>query len=82
MGETHSAPCPALSPVHCVHDLAACRCCNPWWMSWSPCKLCALRAVQVSQPLVPLVDEFASRLFGELDYVQVGWAGGIEWVGG
>ena len=28
--------------------------------------------MQVSQPLVPLVDEFAARLFGELDYVQVG----------
>lgn len=27
---------------------------------------------QVSQPLVPLVDEFASRLFQELDYVQEG----------
>jgi len=26
----------------------------------------------VSQPLTPLVDEFASRLFGELDYVQEG----------
>lgn len=24
------------------------------------------------QPLVPLVDEFAGRLFGELDYIQVG----------
>ena len=29
-------------------------------------------AVQLSQPLVPLVDEFAARLFGELDYVQEG----------
>lgn len=28
--------------------------------------------MQVSQPLVPLVDEFASRLFAELDYVQEG----------
>lgn len=28
--------------------------------------------MQVSQPLVPLVDEFASRLFSELDYVQEG----------
>lgn len=27
---------------------------------------------QVSQPLVPLVDEFAARLFGELDYMQEG----------
>eukprot|EP00884_Botryococcus_braunii_P007201 jgi/Botrbrau1/16482/Bobra.0142s0076.1 len=27
---------------------------------------------KVSQPLVPLVDEFASRLFSELDYVQEG----------
>lgn len=27
---------------------------------------------QLSQPLVPLVDEFASRLFGELDYLQEG----------
>lgn len=26
---------------------------------------------QISQPLVPLVDEFAGRLFAELDYVQV-----------
>lgn len=25
----------------------------------------------VTQPLVPLVDEFAGRLFGELDYVAV-----------
>lgn len=31
----------------------------------------ALPALGVSQPLVPLVDEFASRLFAELDYVQV-----------
>jgi hypothetical protein len=30
------------------------------------------RPPQVSQPLVPLVDEFAARLFGELDYVQEG----------
>ena len=27
---------------------------------------------QVSQPLVPLVDEFAARLFAELDYEQEG----------
>eukprot|EP00798_Chlamydomonas_sp_ICE-L_P023264 gene23264-30493_t len=27
---------------------------------------------QISQPLVPLVDEFAGRLFAELDYVQEG----------
>lgn len=27
---------------------------------------------QISQPLVPLVDEFAGRLFGELDYIQEG----------
>lgn len=27
---------------------------------------------QLSQPLVPLVDEFAARLFAELDYVQEG----------
>ena len=26
----------------------------------------------MSQPLVPLVDEFAARLFGELDYEQEG----------
>ncbi|KAL0045149.1 hypothetical protein WJX82_010101 [Trebouxia sp. C0006] len=26
----------------------------------------------ISQPLVPLVDEFAMRLFGELDYIQEG----------
>ena len=24
------------------------------------------------QPLLPLVDEFAARLFGELDYIQEG----------
>ena len=28
--------------------------------------------MQISQPLVPLVDEFAGRLFGELDYLQEG----------
>jgi aarF domain-containing kinase len=27
---------------------------------------------QISQPLVPLVDEFAGRLFGELDYIAEG----------
>ena len=27
---------------------------------------------QISQPLVPLVDEFAARLFGELDYEAEG----------
>lgn len=27
---------------------------------------------QISQPLTPLVDEFAARLFGELDYIQEG----------
>lgn len=27
---------------------------------------------QIQQPLVPLVDEFAARLFSELDYVQEG----------
>lgn len=26
----------------------------------------------LSQPLVPLVDEFSARLFGELDYIQEG----------
>ncbi|PNW84782.1 hypothetical protein CHLRE_03g158500v5 [Chlamydomonas reinhardtii] len=31
-----------------------------------------LPAIGVSQPLVPLVDEFARRLFAELDYVQEG----------
>ena len=29
-------------------------------------------AVQISQPLAPLVDEFAQRLFRELDYDQEG----------
>ena len=28
--------------------------------------------VQISQPLAPLVDEFAQRLFRELDYVEEG----------
>lgn len=28
--------------------------------------------MQFSQPLTPLVDEFAARLFGELDYMQEG----------
>lgn len=28
-------------------------------------------AMQI-QPLTPLVDEFAGRLFGELDYIQEG----------
>lgn len=28
--------------------------------------------LRISQPLVPLVDEFAKRVFGELDYVQEG----------
>jgi predicted unusual protein kinase regulating ubiquinone biosynthesis (AarF/ABC1/UbiB family) len=32
----------------------------------------ALPALGISQPLVPLVDEFAARLFAELDYIQVG----------
>ena len=32
--------------------------------------LCA--RMQISQPLVPLVDEFAARLFGELDYEAEG----------
>ncbi|KAG2440282.1 hypothetical protein HXX76_004393 [Chlamydomonas incerta] len=31
-----------------------------------------LPSIGVSQPLVPLVDEFARRLFAELDYVQEG----------
>jgi hypothetical protein len=31
----------------------------------------ALPALGISQPLVPLVDEFAARLFAELDYIQV-----------
>lgn len=35
----------------------------------------ALPALGISQPLVPLVDEFASRLFAELDYVAVGGSG-------
>ncbi|KAL4858875.1 Protein ACTIVITY OF BC1 COMPLEX KINASE 3 [Chlorella vulgaris] len=30
------------------------------------------KVTQLSQPLVPLVDEFAARLFGELDYIQEG----------
>ena len=29
-------------------------------------------AAQISQPLTPLVDEFAGRLFGELDYLADG----------
>jgi len=32
----------------------------------------ALPALGISQPLTPLVDEFAGRLFAELDYVQEG----------
>lgn len=32
----------------------------------------ALPALGIAQPLVPLVDEFAAKLFAELDYVQVG----------
>lgn len=28
--------------------------------------------LRISQPLVPLVDEFAKRLFGELDYMAEG----------
>ena len=32
---------------------------------------CVPCAVQI-QPLTPLVDEFAGRLFGELDYIQEG----------
>ncbi|KAI8476423.1 MAG: ABC1 family-domain-containing protein [Monoraphidium minutum] len=31
-----------------------------------------LPQIGIAQPLVPLVDEFAARLFGELDYVQEG----------
>jgi predicted unusual protein kinase regulating ubiquinone biosynthesis (AarF/ABC1/UbiB family) len=34
--------------------------------------VCAAPLLQLSQPLVPLVDEFAARLFGELDYIQEG----------
>ena len=34
------------------------------------------------QPLTPLVDEFASRLFGELDYVQEGLSAEKFQVGG
>jgi len=51
-----------------------------WWLyqvkkSMSTCQskakvLSMLR--QIPQPLVPLVDEFAMRLFGELDYIQEG----------
>jgi hypothetical protein len=49
-----------------------------------------LLPLQISQPLVPLVDEFACRLFAELDYVQVrrlaGWAepgaGRAAWLAG
>lgn len=36
------------------------------------CCCVVLLLLQVSQPLVPLVDEFAARLFGELDYVAEG----------
>lgn len=51
-----------------------------------PLRACRV-APQVSQPLVPLVDEFAARLFGELDYVQEGrsaekFARLYRWVGG
>lgn len=35
------------------------------------CSLNPGRWVQL-QPLLPLVDEFAARLFGELDYIQEG----------
>ena len=31
-----------------------------------------LSGIMQIQPLTPLVDEFAGRLFGELDYIQEG----------
>jgi len=49
------------------HDGRACA------VVWCGVLCCAVLCwLQVSQPLVPLVDEFASRLFQELDYVQEG----------
>ena len=44
------------------------------WMSAICLKWCSHFSLCVLQlqPLTPLVDEFASRLFGELDYVQEG----------
>ncbi len=45
----------------------ACLCIR-WFPVHEPCVMLLL---QVSQPLVPLVDEFARRLFAELDYVKV-----------
>lgn len=40
------------------------------------------KSLKIAQPLVPLVDEFAGRLFAELDYVQVRLDGGREVVFG
>ena len=37
---------------------------------WAEVMMCVVR-LQI-QPLTPLVDEFAGRLFGELDYIQEG----------
>jgi hypothetical protein len=48
------------------------------WLRWSAqarrvLKYCiCAAAAQISQPLTPLVDEFAGRLFGELDYLAEG----------
>lgn len=38
--------------------------------------------LQISAPLVPLVDEFAARLFGELDYISEGKNAGVRYGGG
>ena len=43
-----------------------------WWLSLLSQSLTWLMTVQISQPLAPLVDEFAQRLFRELDYEAEG----------
>ena len=61
-------PCARRRPAPCISTGTTARPCRRRQLS------CPSRHAteQVSQPLVPLVDEFAARLFGELDYVQEG----------
>jgi hypothetical protein len=54
------------------HDVEAHHALECRW-SATDCLPCLwLLGLQVSQPLVPLVDEFAAKLFSELDYVAEG----------
>lgn len=79
--QVHLSPSEWAISGHCMCNLFTCNMVNV--ASSAVCIVLKLFSVMLQlQPLTPLVDEFASRLFGELDYVQEGLSAEKFQVGG